>query len=425
MSLRLPFLLTLLVAAVCLVHGKVVRTSTSLSSSNEWRYLSKFGCAIGTGKFSLRAKIDRPIHDPKETDAVLQLDVYLDEHWDTVGDAQECFDKRQPSKVARYPRLPLNGSWSEPVEGTLSQSIRPHVWYFALSDCKHDLLKFTNGKSVSISYELTLLNPGDSHFSVEDQGLLTVNFLLCIVFFGFFGLHIHQMMLRFKSEEKIHTSVQILNSAIAMQLVSIVSQIIHLTVYSMDGRGWFLFNFISQASTMLAQVLLCALFILIAWGWTITHNEIQQKEIFIPVLAGISVIHVVLLFLGRVLDDDHNKFHENEGLPGILTLMLRLGLFGWFFIGARETLMRERNEVKRGFLHSFILYCSIFFLAYPVLFVVTSIFAPYLRQKVMLAGLVLMQSAALYFVSNLFVSRGAYSKVSTLSAPILPGGKSD
>merc|ERR1712187_1009816 len=101
----------------------------------------------------------------------------------------------------------------------------------------------------------------------------------------------------------------------------------------------------------------------------------------------------------------------NEGVVGWTLLVARLGLFCWFVAGI-QGLRHESSARLNKFLLRFQIVGSLYFLAYPVIFGVTQVFAPYLQHAVMQIGLVLMQTAAALWLADLFLSRGAYFEVS-------------
>merc|ERR1719171_2868688 len=132
------------------------------------------------------------------------------------------------------------------------------------------------------------------------------------------------------------------------------------------------------------------------------------------------VVHAALVSFGKLQDESASKYHENEGAIGWVLLSVRLMLFVWFLF-ATQASQREGGLRLQQFLHSFRLAGSVYFLAYPILFVVVQIFAAYLRHRILQIGLLAMQTASSLWLAQLFLSRGAYFKVSALSSSFLPG----
>jgi hypothetical protein len=74
------------------------------------------------------------------------------------------------------------------------------------------------------------------------------------------------------------------------------------------------------------------------------------------------------------------------------------------------------------FLHTFLVAGVIYFLSYPLVFVITAIFVPYMRYKVMHVGSFFMRFGSYVWMVRLFLKRGEYYEVSTLKSSFLPGG---
>jgi len=172
---------------------------------------------------------------------------------------------------------------------------------------------------------------------------------------------------------------------------------------------------------MLSQVVVSTLLLTIAQGYTLGSAREATVGSVRPIAAAISVLHIVLVAQCKAQGDHSDKHHENEGAIGWALLLARLVLYGWFVksIGA----LRETGGFRlQGFLQSFQFAGSLYFLSYPAIFFIVKAFAPYLQHPVMQIGLVVMQTASSVWLSDLFLTRGEYFRVSTLSSSLLPGG---
>ena len=74
------------------------------------------------------------------------------------------------------------------------------------------------------------------------------------------------------------------------------------------------------------------------------------------------------------------------------------------------------------FLQKFVIAGSVYFLSYPLVFVITALFVPYMRYKVMMLGSFFMRFGSYLWMARLFMTRGEYYEVSTLKSSFLPGG---
>lgn len=171
---------------------------------------------------------------------------------------------------------------------------------------------------------------------------------------------------------------------------------------------------------MFSQVTQTTLLIAIAMGYTLLPSRNNCIGV-VRSIAGVSFfVHAALVSFGKVQEETASKFHENEGAVGWVLLSVRLMLFGWFVFSIQAS-QQEGGLRLHSFLHKFKLAGSLYFLAYPVLFVVVQIFAEYLRHPILQVGLIITQSASNVCLAELFLTRGTYFKVSSLSSSFLPG----
>merc|ERR1719222_1191522 len=95
-------------------------------------------------------------------------------------------------------------------------------------------------------------------------------------------------------------------------------------------------------------------------------------------------------------------------------------LYLWFDRGVK--MLREHGGFRlHTFLQHFHFAGSLYFLAYPLIFIGAQVFAQYLQHPIMQVGLLSMQTLTAFWLADLFLSRGSYFEVSSLSASLLPG----
>mmetsp|Transcript_8964 Transcript_8964/g.16147 ORF Transcript_8964/g.16147 Transcript_8964/m.16147 type:complete len:437 (+) Transcript_8964:48-1358(+) len=423
----------LLVAAFCqvLVDAKIQTGDIRIGGAfekNRWKYMSKFGFTIGKGNYSVRVAMYHKSSSKKKKQATtttaapvgsnstVELEVYLDEDWDDAEQAAPC----NASSLTRHKRtltVDPSGEWSPWVTGSLKQSVRPHIWYFALSDCKYALQNYTH----RIRYEFHAVQEGGSEFSVEMRYMLTANVLNLLGFSAFFYFFAKRCMAFSKSAGYVHPVIWTLFGAMCTQYIAQVFHTLHLLVYRSNGYGIRALEVLSEILFMLSQVIQTSLLILIGLGYTLVQSKIGELDLMIPMCFMIAVIHIMLVGVGKVKDDASYKYHENEGVVGWLLLVLRLLLLAWFLYAVRST-SREGGMRVSMFMQKFGAAGTIYFLTYPGIFLIGRQFAPYLQHGIMSISLMLMQMASNIWLSSLFLTRGEYFKVSSLSASDLPGG---
>lgn len=385
-----------------------------IKKDNSWKYVSKFGYGIGEGRYGLKVQL----HVPKNivNDAQLRLDIFLDEDWDQVEAVEDLCERSTRARQSRDIVVNHEGEWSEWVKGSLSQSIRPHIWYFAVHDCANSLQNFTH----RLKYEFHAFQADTSEFSIEQSGMLTMN-VLCLLGFTAFNVFYFKKSRAFFRETGVHPVVWTLATAILLQYLAQLSHTGHLWRYQGDGRGLKGLEVISEIMFMLSQVIQTSLLILIALGYTLLQSKIGELDLMIPMCFMVAVIHIMLVGFGKIQDDASYKYHENEGAVGYVLLVMRLLLYIWFLWAVQSTASEGGMGIKQ-FLRQYRIAGSLYFLAYPIIFFVTKQFAPYHQHFVMSCGLMLMQMGSNFWLTHLFLRKGTYFKVSTLNSSFLPGG---
>lgn len=243
--------------------------------------------------------------------------------------------------------------------------------------------------------------------------------LLCLIaFVVLFGARCRSLAL---SAGGLHQVIWILVISIALQLIAHTLHTVHLWRYQSDGTGIKTLDVLSEVLFMLSQVVQTTLLIAIAMGYTLLPGRDGRMVIVKWIALLALVIHAVLVSFGKLQDESACKYHENEGAVGWVLLSVRLLLFSWFVFATQAS--QEQGGLRlHDFFHRFRLAGSMYFVAYPALFVVVQAFAPYLQHPIMQIGLLAMQTTSNIWLAELFLSKGMYFKVSALSTSLLPGG---
>lgn len=393
---------------------------SDIELDQQWQYLSKFGYGIGVGEYSLRLRFHEPRVQARGRQLNVNLDVFLDEEWDRVQGLPLCQRASDgPARARRPTRIPVSGRWGEWSGGEVTQNIRPHIWYFAVSNCNQKSSTPLNG-TFSIDYEFRAQD-GGSEFSVEMQYMLPVSVAGLVAFSLFLVVFARRCLAFRRSVGSVHVVVWVLTAAMLLQFAGQVFEIVHLWRFSDDGVGAQTFDAISQVLLMMSQVVQTTLLISIALGYTLLHLTLDELALVKPMTFVVCVIHAALVAIGKFHGDSHFKYHENEGLVGWVLLALRLALYIWFVLAVKESQQKGGFRLQ-AFLQQFRTVGSIYFLAYPVLFVIVQVFAPYLQHPIMQTGLLTMQTGSHFWLASLFLSRGNYFKASVLGSSVLPGG---
>eukprot|EP00929_Paragymnodinium_shiwhaense_P064330 TRINITY_DN32215_c0_g1_i1.p1 TRINITY_DN32215_c0_g1~~TRINITY_DN32215_c0_g1_i1.p1 ORF type:complete len:447 (+),score=40.60 TRINITY_DN32215_c0_g1_i1:77-1417(+) len=395
--------------------------------ADHWKYVSKFGYAIGSGTFKFRLRLrERSAMQAQNESATVDMDLYLDEDWDAVLSSGPCSRGRDSegsitglAKQARRLEMPYESSeWTEWYGGKVRQSIRTHVWLFALSSCIDRAARYT------VDYEFIMLQFDGSEFSFELRYMLPVHVIVLVVLLGFLLRFCMRWLSFRKMTGTTHPVIGVLAVAVTLQWTAQALHTIHLLRYRMDGRGAVTGEIFAEVCFQLSQVMSATLLIAIGQGYTLLDMTSKKRAAaVVPTAIVVGVVHIGVVLLAKLEgEESSDKYHAHEGLVGWVLVGIRLCLYVWFQLGSSS--LRSRAGMKlESFLQSFSLLGSLYFLAHPVLFLIVHAFAPYLRHPVLQIGLLSVQTTAVFCLADLFLNcRSIYHELSELGASALPGG---
>lgn len=407
-----------------LAEGKVQLGTVGIGGpggeQSRWQYLSKFGYDIGMGMYEVRLRLHKP-RTIRHSAQLLSLHVYLDEDWGRVQAAPFCERTSQGLCRQSYDvEISRSGEWSDWHEGQLEQRVRPHIWYFALSNCGNPA---NSNETVEVDFELRARQEGGSEFGVEAGRMLGVH---CVAI-GLLGVFLVDYAARcvacFKSTCSLHPVIWVLTGALVLQLSAQALHSVHLCRYSSDGVGAPSLDALSESLLMASQVVHTTLLVLIAQGCTLAPSKDDYARTMKLISLGVLVVHAAIVWFGKYEDDAWHKTHQNEGAVGWALLVFRLALFGWFLCAARRT-QRGLGMRQASFLQRFRAAGSLYFMSYPALFLIVQVLAPYLRHPTMQVGVLAMQLTSDFWLAGLFLRRGEHFEVSTLRGSLLPDPRS-
>ena len=390
---------------------------------NPWKYMTKFAISPGRGEFKSRFQFQKPLNRGDVPPTLnLTIFVYLDEEWDRVRAMESCEEKQKYSRFQLPVQVPTDGSWSEYFPGYLSQSVRTHVWFFVLADCEKNLSPHISTNR--IKWDLEVFNSDGSHFSEEERGLGFTILIVLMVIVGFFVSNSIKFVKFYKTEESIDYPTLIITIALLLEFLSLTCEIIHLWIYSADGQGSFFFNFANQALSVTSQFLITCLLLLMAYGWSINFLEFEDMDVFIPLGILLGIIHILIVGVGRITDDEYYRYHDYENWAGVFVMVMRVLLFGFWVYLYRGT-YQAAKEADKIFFNQFGVLSTLYFLAVPIVVIfATTVIAPYYRHKVVTIGTLLLQTVSLIILTLLFTTKSnKYYQISMKGRALLPSNK--
>jgi hypothetical protein len=295
---------------------------------------------------------------------------------------------------------------------------RAQVWYALLADC-NQMAHTQYPYMPAIKYELEMTNDG-SHFSHEYWGQLPMTGLMLCLFTYYLASVALKFFKEISKNEDFESPLFLLVLAIFFEFMQLLLRFIHLCDYWDDGYGFWPIDYISTIFQIASQVTIVSLIIMIAYGWTITYENLKDSDTYIVVGGFVFVVHIILAFLTIVDNGEHHKYHDFEGFQGLLLVFLRLGLYGIFLYGVKET-FKVIPRKTADFMKGFVISCSLYMVAFPALWVLSYILNPHMRLKFIVFGNFIIQGLAILILINQLAKKGSkYYEASMRSKGILP-----
>mmetsp|Transcript_18151 Transcript_18151/g.20332 ORF Transcript_18151/g.20332 Transcript_18151/m.20332 type:complete len:221 (-) Transcript_18151:105-767(-) len=213
---------------------------------------------------------------------------------------------------------------------------------------------------------------GGEHFSQEDWGLLSINFLMLIFFVIFLGYSIYGYFKEIRREESWESPLAILIIALIFEFTHILLNVVHYSVYEFDGEGIPTFEVLSTICQVGSQFMIVTVLLLMAFGWKVTYYYLPEKDSIITFAVMSFIMHALIAGLTALDKDEHHKFHDYSGIQGLILVILRIILFGVFMFGVNMTSKDIRRSRER-FLRIFTVAGSFYILGFPILYLVSFI----------------------------------------------------
>eukprot|EP00300_Choanocystis_sp_HF-7_P037523 c53698_g1_i1.p1 GENE.c53698_g1_i1~~c53698_g1_i1.p1 ORF type:complete len:469 (+),score=109.73 c53698_g1_i1:34-1440(+) len=448
-------LLLLLTGLLSGCSAKVVSGQVKLSSEVTEMYLSKFSFSVGRGFVQGNFSADGVYFDHFRHD--LRIYLFSDEgfakfnHMLKRGSlCRERVTEAAWSLKITPDRNQKNQFFSFDTE--ISVAGRTHYWYAFVGDC---WLEEYNAHPPTFDYVLTFLNENGSHLPADERGLLTLHLVLLIAMLAYAVYVVRALYAQLaKAGGQIHLVTVLFLIAYVLQTLSVLSELLHLWVYSKNGRGlrwpetWFAMDQASSALQTFAELIISLLLVCVASGWTLVQamsvgtvgdegfvpsaeklgpldsllrvlkqpklmfQRVGPASLFVPVLAGVVLW---LEIWGHYYDDDFNQFHDFEHTPGFLLMGLRGLLALVFAYGIHNSLQSTPHVMLSDFLKRLRVLGLAWFLVVPGLVLSTFLVPPYARHQIITAAGLTVQVGALLIMSREFLTKSEYFKLSSLS----------
>ena len=229
-----------------------------------------------------------------------------------------------------------------------------YTWFFvALANCAPECAEAAGFRDCQgplvVDYAVHFTNGAGEdrrEFSADELGTLEVAAAALGVYVGL-GCWALRVRAALRRRRKFHHTVALLFWSVAAQALGCALALAHVATFARDGVGvgWCLAaaRFLWHA----ADILLVALLVLLAKGWTIVRRKLSANgRVRVTIYATVLLWATVALELWRLHAWDRSRYADaGESPPGYALAALRAYAAGWFLYAAHTT---RRNYPKKA-----------------------------------------------------------------------------
>eukprot|EP00756_Hemistasia_phaeocysticola_P066710 Hpha_TRINITY_DN9441_c0_g1::TRINITY_DN9441_c0_g1_i1::g.139296::m.139296 len=434
--------------------------------------IAKFSFAVG--KALIKGTVEYSSKDINwHTSPALYL--FSDEKWEDYHSAPACMDKVEHAHTVIQIGQMADGSggsrsridygyghlaknyktnleqagntmiWT--FEWEIDHKERTTGWFLIAADCA---LEQYNTRVAPMSYAVDLYNPGMNHLPADEHWLPTTYAAVVVLMSGYAMYCVKKSRELIQGQGKLHLVVKLLGLAYTLQLAATGVELLHQWLYSLNGVGFFVFDFASELMEGLSALVISFVLICLACGWTLVDDEADTKRgnsvatilrdpklmlkggnllgnfLALLILALVGWI-ALLIFKNKLYDDDFTKFHAHDSGPGRVLLYIRAGLFVLFAVSLGVTVKKQKQRGGSSQLVSFLFRLlvlgSLWFVTFPLMVALANICAHYHRHRIVAGGVLFLQNTCLGGLAYQFLSESSsYARLSTAwESGLLPG----
>ena len=432
----LSLLATLLLLLVVVPSCRALYQQSSVNSNDEdgLAFVARFcwdhdpsGGTVGNLRIDL--------HDPKwntEGQIPLQLALYndQDDSWPLALQHMNDYTCRQlldivgkaDSKSGLGVIAPLTGSEYKSAEVDVVQKIRPRFWFIVVARC--DPITGKGTPTGDIEYELHALNvqqsSWDHEFGTNERGLNTLYLTFCIVYLLFFIVHFVGVWKLRQQLQYVHPIVKLFSFILVVQVVSVVFYLVHYFKFGQNGVGLIWMSYMGAILDAVARIVFIFLLLLLAHGWTISNDHLQQRWIIAGVLGVFFVLQVAQFgYAWYSYNPELTAINKGDFVFQIMIVALYL-LIGVYFVFM--LVVSYVNEIippkKKLYLRLGILFAP-WMLGPPLVAVGVLLLDDWVRQKIVLTLQTTLTFVAYAILSFLLWPSRAQEYFSISSKPTL------
>lgn len=145
-----------------------------------------------------------------------------------------------------------------------------------------------------------MLNNG-SHFG-QDEQIMWIYVVAFLVAVALTPRNLYKLYQGWVSGDRDWAHIAVCAGIVAL-IIAYFYKLIDLSVYWLTGEGAHILDLLFLAARTLSECIIINLLLLVGWGWTITYLNGGYEDLYIPIGAMVSLLHIIAATLGKITDD--------------------------------------------------------------------------------------------------------------------------
>jgi hypothetical protein len=290
---------------------------------------------------------------------------------------------------------------------TIVQHLRPRTWFVVVAseNCT---------RIPPIQYELTFFNLHKNHFGVNQYGINALYGTFAFLYALLLGLQLRSR----RMWTEYHYLPRLVTASVAFATAGAAVLTMHWSVFGVDGVGVPFLWFGGLCLLLVAKLVLLAVLLLLAQGWTILRGEVQRRALLVGVLGGWFWFELLLLVWANVpvssQTEEDGGFVASLGrdpasvdslydlTAGKILLLLDLAVACWFVYSILRTTRNpltglstgQRNNQRRFMIHLLLVFGTYLSFAPLLVAILGKHLDPWVCEKVVLVVQTVLDFAA-------------------------------
>ncbi|CAD8142539.1 unnamed protein product [Paramecium octaurelia] len=407
-----------------LTQAKQITQTFTIKQLQKQQYIpiNRFG-SKGIVNYKIQSRIIKPPKDYDYRSFDIAFDFFQQDSWQAALKRDECDRQQEANKIVHQSIEASQDQKVSTQEGELKFGKYHNVWIAVFNNCQHTIDKVIklNNKNTKLEITIWFFEEGGQEFSLEEQGLLNVVTILTVVtIIGF----IYNYRI-FKSELQKHGewdyAYLFVLVVMGLEATQNLINFFHLIVYNMNGKGISAFSTISEIIQIVDNYLLMVLLILLAWGWSIEFMDMEDWDIYGPLAFLLAFAQALIVGLGRLVSSQ-TDYHIYQGWVGYTISLIYISLAIYFYYSANQR--KKKGDSVDAFYIQLKIYGMLFFLAFPILLLISKLVDPYKSYQIIIMGNMFVRLLNMVLMARLFTGKSSeYQKICIKGKSFLDRGK--